>query len=166
LWLRDNASTRNSVSDNKDKFNMANVHQDTAMAALAALAATDCEPATFGNEITKLFPAWRSNAAPMLGYGDPGHHAAVFTSRCLRDSLPPPFNVTPYEWEKQQGFSNVMAWVAQPGRTSADVLAVVEAAMVEADRVANDRQPVVSAAAEPTPVAKASPAAKSSRFDR
>lgn len=115
---------------------MPSVHHDAALEALNEIKTASTDAASFVAALSAAFPSWRGNAAPMRGYGDPEHHAAVIASRCLHDSLPVPFNSMKYNWEDQHGFATVMVYAEQAGRTKDDIKTLLDSAIAECEAVA------------------------------
>jgi hypothetical protein len=118
---------------------MPSVHHDSAYEALVDLADETLEPAEFRVQLSEIFPGWQANAFPMQGYKDEHHHASLMVGRCLHDCLPAPFNALKYDWEREHGFTAVMSWVDQHGRTAAEIKTLVTAAVAQCEKVMNDR---------------------------
>lgn len=118
---------------------MSSVHHDSAYAALVDLADETLEPAQFRAQLSDIFPTWQGSAQPMRGYADADQHAIVMMARSLHDCLPPPFNAVKFDWEREHGFTAVMSYIDQPGRTPAEIKTLVDAAAARCDVVMNDR---------------------------
>ncbi|GAB5506689.1 MAG: hypothetical protein Rhirs2KO_18520 [Rhizobiaceae bacterium] len=88
---------------------MSTVHHETALAFLSDANKQKPGAAELHQAIGAAYPGWGTSAIPAHGYGDQHFHVSTIVARSLHDTMPAP--KTPYKWDHQHGFADVMRYL-------------------------------------------------------